>query len=313
MSRGERPSSAEPLGGRQWVVGEVRGRRARRETGLATVHSMTLRRPDGSAFVLGRVDNSGQSAVGVDVLAFARPMHFDRCPICLGPDPGTDEHVPPRAVGGSVMTTTCDRCNSGFGSVIEPDLVDWWEDALGSVSLSHADVRGTRRAPRILVRQKDTGEPVLVFDRGKVDPAIVGRFRQEAEFTMAFTLPSPQRYRLAALKSAYLAACLLLRTIPDTPESVAVRAELMAVRDLRRRQRIEGGPTAAKLRLGRSQGPAVPGEVALVQTRPSDGSEPEIAISLARTLLVSWPIGGYIVRVNAEGKPTVDDVRLQRS
>lgn len=295
------------------MVSEVRGRRGRHETGLATVHSMTLRRPDGSTFAFGRIDNNGRSAVGVDVLAIARPVFFDRCPICLSPDPATDEDVPPKAVGGSVMTRTCDRCNCGLGSVIEPDLVDWWEDALGFVSLSHADIRGARRVPRILVRQKDTGEPVLVFDHGRVDPAIVGRFRPGAEFMMTFSLPSPQRYRLAALKSAYLAACLLLRTIPDTPEANAVRAELTGVRDLRRRQRIEGGPMATRLRLGRSQGPAVPGEVALVQTRPSDGSKPEIAISLARTLLVSWPVGGYIVRINTGGELIVDDVRQLRS
>src|SRR5690606_16801154 len=152
VSRGERASPAEPYEDRQWVVSEVRGRRGRHETGLATVHSMTLRRPDGSTFAFGRIDNNGRSAVGVDVLAIARPVFFDRCPICLSPDPATDEDVPPKAVGGSVMTRTCDRCNCGLGSVIEPDLVDWWEDALGFVSLSHADIRGARRVPRILVR-----------------------------------------------------------------------------------------------------------------------------------------------------------------
>jgi hypothetical protein len=65
-------------------------------------------------------------------------MRFDRCPTCLEPGPASKEHVPPAAIGGSVMTSTCHRCNSQLGSVLESALVDWWEDALGSVSFSTA-------------------------------------------------------------------------------------------------------------------------------------------------------------------------------
>jgi HNH endonuclease len=283
-----------------WVVGDVRGRRTGSEKGLATVHSMTLRRPDASDFVVERVDR-GSRAIGLDVVLIGKPIRFDRCPICLVADPNTDEHVPPDAVGGSVMTSTCERCNTHFGSVVEPDLVDWWEDALQDVRLAHDDVIGPRRAPRILNRQKDSGEPVLVFDRGGFDPAIRKQMRLGGAFTMTFSPPSPQRYRLAALKSAYLASCVLLGTIPTSPEADAVRAELMSVRDLPRRQPFEGGPIAGGLRLERSNGPAAPGEIAMVRVRSMEGSEPEFAISLVGTLLVSWPIGGYLVAVGPEG------------
>jgi hypothetical protein len=89
--------------------------------------------------------------------------------------------------------------------VLESALVDWWEDAVGSASMSHKDVPGARRTSRVFLRQKDTGQPVLVLSR--VDPTIAGRLGSGGEFSMTFAAPDPHRYRLAALKSSYLAAC----------------------------------------------------------------------------------------------------------
>jgi len=264
---------------------------------------VTAQRADGAEFIIGRVDVSDHQAVELDVLALARPMRFDRCPICLEPDPASKEHVPPAAIGGSVMTSTCHRCNSQLGSVLESALVDWWEDAFGSVSFSHDDVAGRRRASRILIRQKDTGEPALVLHRG-IDPAINSMLASGGRVEMRCSPPDEHRCRLAALKGAYLAACLLLRSIPETPEAKAVRAELTAVRDLPRKRCPKISELCAGLKIRKSQGPAVPGEIALVQVRPSDGRAPEIAVCLARTLLVTWPVGGYLVGVDAKGKPT---------
>lgn len=294
----ESKSSAAP----PWIVREVMGRRSSPEKGLAAFHSITAQRADGAEFTAGRVGATDQRAVAVDILSLGEPMTFDRCPICLEPRPTSKEHVPPAALGGSVMTTTCQRCNNQAGSVLESELINWWEDAVGSVSLSHKDVPGYRRASRMLIRQKDTGEPVLVLRRG-IDPAISSRMAPGERIEMRCSIPDQPRYRLAALKSAYLAACLLVRSIPETPEATAVRAELTAAMDLPRRQQPEIGGPSVNLRISRSQGPAAPGEIALVQTRPSDGSAPEIAISLARTLLVGWPIGGYLVRCDAAGNP----------
>lgn len=154
-----------------WTVREIRGRRSGTRDGLAAVHSVTAQRADGAEFMLGRVDVSEDQAVELDVLSLARPMRFDRCPICLEPGPTSREHLPPAALGGSVMTWTCHRCNNQLGSMLESELVDWWEDAIGSVSFSRDDVAGHRRASRMLIRQKDTGEPALVLHRG-IDPAI---------------------------------------------------------------------------------------------------------------------------------------------
>ncbi|MFD4613393.1 HNH endonuclease [Streptomyces sp. NPDC058440] len=268
---------------------------------MAAVHSMVLQAADGSELRLGRIDTSDGVEYEAEIVAVAEPRRFDRCPICLAPDPSSDEHVPPKAIGGSVMTSTCQRCNNRFGSVLERALVDWWEDAVGSVSFSHENVRGARKTSRVLMRQKDSGEFVLFLDGGPVDPEIMQSMLAQPSFAMTYSPPDIRRYRLAALKSAYLGACLLTKSIPETPEAIAIRAELMEVRDLPRRTRPKASALCDRLSITKSQGPAVLGEIALVKTNPPDGAAPEFAISLSRTLMVSWPIGGYLVSVDDKG------------
>lgn len=198
------------------------------------------------------------------------------------------------------MTLTCKRCNSQFGAVVERDIVDWYEDAVGQVAFSHEEVRGERKSSRILHRQTNSGEFVLLLD-GTIDSEIHEKLRPGGGFTLIYSLPDSNRYRLAALKSAYLGACVLLRAIPMTPEADAVRAELMAARDLPRRSRPAIGEQPGRIRIGRSRGVASPGEILLVRTKPTDGSEPEYAISLADALLVTWPVGGYLVATDEGG------------
>jgi hypothetical protein len=212
-----------------WTVREVQGRRSSSGKGLAAVHLMTMQNEDGTEFVIQRVDAHG-AQVEMHIVGFAKPMRFDRCPICLEPDPMSKEHVPPEAIGGSVMTSTCYRCNNQAGSVWEPELVNWWEDAIGSVSFSHDEIPGRRKTSSVLIRQKgDTGEPVMVLS-GRMDPAIVSKMKAGGVVEMTYSPPDRNRYRLAALRSAYLAACLLTGSIPETPEAKAIRAELIAAR-----------------------------------------------------------------------------------
>ena len=262
---------------------------------------MTLQSADGADFVIDRLDLSRHPLVEAVPIAVARPRTFDRCPICLDQNPVSREHVPPKSIGGDVMTHTCRRCNNRAGSVLERALLDWWEDALVSVRLSHEEVLGARRVPRILLRQTRGGEPVFFCDDGLFDPAIAGKFLPGNRVTMSFQRPDPHRYRLAALKSAYLGACLLLGEIPESPDADEIRTEILAARDLGPRKRPNISERTARLQLSRSQGPAVPGEVALMETQSLSG-QPGMAISLARTLLVSWPLNGWFLGLNDDGK-----------
>ncbi len=229
------------------MLREIRGRGASGEKGLATAHSMRLVGPGDAEFVVERL-NRDFGTMDVEILRLAGPMNFDRCPICLDSTPMNKEHVPPVPLGGSVMTTTCARCNNELGSRLEASLIDWWQDAVGLVSLSHDDVRGARRAARVLLRQKETGEPVLLLR--PVDPAIRNRFGAGTQFSMSFTEPDRARYRLAALKSAYLTACLPLCSIPETPQAVPIRAELLAARDAPRKHRVRPVRSAKVCRSG---------------------------------------------------------------
>jgi hypothetical protein len=281
----------------EWVVREIRGRGASREKGLATAHAVTLQGPGDAEFVLGRLERS-QERLDIEILALAQPMNFDRCPICSERTPTSKEQVPPAAIGGAAMTTSCTRCNNELGSRLEAPLIDWLEDAVGSVSLSHDEVRGARRASRELLRPGNRCSWWAASTRRSAADSV------RARFSMSFTEPDHPRYRLAALKNAYLGACLLLRSMPQTPESVAIRAELVAARELGRKQPVKVSSLCARQQIWKSHGPAVPGEIALTRTQPSDAATPIIAVSLARTLMVSWPVGGYLVTADSDGTPT---------
>lgn len=287
----------------QWTVESVRGRGSTPDKGLSAVDTMSLRSPDGAHLRVQRMAPDNECCVEiVEVIAVAGPpVRFDRCPICLSAGPLSDEHVPPKSIGGSVMTSTCEECNNRFGSVLEGALTDWWEDAMCSVSLGHKDVPGRRKTSRVLARQTDSGAFVLYLE-GRIDPAISEHMLPDATVEMSYTPPDPHRYRLAALKSAYLASCVLTRSIPHTPEAAAIRGELMRARGLPSRVSPRPGPLCDALTIAKSQGPASPGEIALVRIRHVDGTL-EVAISLARTLLVTWPIGGYLVTDHADRIP----------
>jgi hypothetical protein len=109
------------------------------------------------------------------------------------------------------------------------------------------------------------------------------------DFTFHYAPPNPKFVRLAALKNAYLAACLLLEQIPKTPLADAVRAELVAAVRRPRDEPFELSDHCKRLMIGHSYGPAEPGEIALSVSEPSPG-KPEFVVTLARTMAVSWPL-----------------------
>ncbi|MGQ0431268.1 MAG: HNH endonuclease [Microthrixaceae bacterium] len=170
------------------------------------------------------------------------PHRFEACPICGNPAT-TSEHVPPAAMGGVVMTRTCEPCNHRLGSHVEPDLIDWVDGALTLTAFAGDAVVGPRYARRLLHRTTAAGEFVLVID-GKHDEAIRDLLASgTAQLSASF--PDENRMRIAAMKHAYLSACLYLRSVP--PHSDQMRRDLLAARDAQRRDAVPYSPVAAGL------------------------------------------------------------------
>ena len=239
------------------VIREVAGRKSGGERGLAPLHSVVAEGVDGKEFAFGRVRRGEQ--VTVHQLHHAGKFIFDRCPICLDPKPVSKEHVPPSKVGGSWLTNTCLDCNSDLGSLVDRDLIDWYDDALTPVTMSHADVPGARKTSRLLHRETPDGSFVLVPE-GYLDPAIRSKFAPGENIELSYAPPDLRSVRLAVLKNAYLGACLIKGEIVTSPEADQTRAELMALRGLKRADPLPDlGPAARSIKFLKSNDPAVAG------------------------------------------------------
>jgi hypothetical protein len=248
---------------------------------------------DGSTFEVRRRVPDSDVVDSFRILAVAEYFEFERCPICLSPAPTSAEHVPPRGLGGGPLTLTCTRCNNDLGSKLENDLQDWFDDAV-HVRFTSDSVRGLRRTPRLLVRQNQDGLPVFVIDSGRVDPEVAAML-QAGEFEIVPNDSDPRRMRLGALKSAYLAACVLLRDVPITPLAVEIRRLLVHARDAPRAEIIETHPIIDSLEIGRSYAAGQP-VVELVARQTASG-QAEASLSLARTVVVSWPLETLHIQV----------------
>lgn len=111
------------------------------------------------------------------------------------------------------------------------------------------------------------------------------------EWRMHYRPPDPRRFRMALLKHAYLAACLHLGAVPDTEDARAIRADLLEARDSPRRVRPPTSEAADRLKVYRSHVGTQGAPLALVaRTDAEDDVEPEVLISLAGALFVSWPL-----------------------
>lgn len=207
------------------------------------------------------------------------------CPVCLSANPSSVEHVPPHSIGGGAITKTCERCNNEFGSRIEPHLLDWYDHAIRA-TFAGDGVPGDRQGPRLLHRENENGEFGFFFDRGRIDPGI-SQILEGSAFDMTFSAPDPGRVQVAILKSAYIAACIILEQIPVSDRAVAIREELAAALATPRNHRLEAGPIAESIRAHRTYRPATRGEVSLVV---EPGDPPTFLVSLADVLVVDWPL-----------------------
>lgn len=275
----------EPMPGR---IAHVRGRKAKnREPGLPKISEIRFDLADGrelSATAFPKAHMSEPvTAVGVCEIPSGR---FGICPICLSRPGDTDEHVPPGGFGGRVMTGTCEDCNNKLGSYTEAAMQDWYDHAVQIQYTVEGDPRPSGRT-RAINLATDSGEFVLMPERG--GPGDLGHhFQTGRQVTMHMMSPRPEEYRNGLLKNAYLAACLMLRTVPDVPSASEIRAELLAARDAVSRADVVLGPHARSLRVGLTGKPAHPPNLALMRLR-SDNNPPRYVLSLAGTVIAHWP------------------------
>lgn len=265
----------------------VRGKGSSPERGLPPLSEMTVSRPGAADLEVVFPKPTNAVDVTTRILHIVEPQEFSECPICLVNPADSREDVPPRAIGGTVLIRTCRECNSNFGGKVEPHLINDFDGAM-ETRFSSELVQGKRVTPRLLRRETPTGEFVLMFDNGFVDPAI-STMLQGSKLEVQFTVPDPARIRLAILKSAYLGACLIMKEIPQSRLADAVRTELIAARDAPKNARLELSEHAQSLKVGRSYAPARVGEVGLGAVQKEDGAL-EYIVSLAGVLAVTWPL-----------------------
>lgn len=103
---------------------------------------------------------------------------------------------------------------------------------------------------------------------------------------------------MALLKSAYLAACAILGTVPEHGVAASVRSELTAALGADRKAPLRPGPLESSLRVYRTYRPAKPGEVWLVVDE-SNG-DTRFLISLADVLVVEWPLESWRIITNGQ-------------
>jgi len=263
------------------------------QPGMTSLDHLALELPDGRTVEFVQ-PLSGERAT-LEPLATIRAMSFQDpatgdpiCPICLGRSaPLHDEHVPQTALGGSVMTMTCQRCNNELGSRVEVDLQHWFDHELVNTKIEHAgEIPGRRSFPRVHYRPSADGETFMMWAHGPASPEIEAMLKS-GTWNVNFRLPDANRRGLALLKHAYLAACLHLHNIPDAEDARAIRADLLAARDTPRRATLPSFVDRLLVYRGGigRQGPPL----ALARMIPPDGGDPQILISLAGVLFVSWP------------------------
>jgi hypothetical protein len=267
---------------------------SRQARGRIPADRLRIEGDDGQMLDIRFGPQEGQSSVRVTALREIGPYAFDRCPICLAPDPASQEHVPPESLGGRVRTLLCGPCNNQLGSRVEGELLDWRDDAIRHARASAENVTGRRRLPRVLRRRTPDGKFVLILD-GVGDPAIEEMFRVGA-FSHFYAPPDRNRYKIAALKQAYLAACLDRQEIPDTPSARVIRADLIAARDARSNRDVPVSDYALSMPLTRIYRQPHGPSLALVLLEGSDGAH-EVWIALAGTVFVPWPLPDFHPRL----------------
>lgn len=207
---------------------------------------------------------------------------FECCPICG--DPATsEEHVPPKRIGGKKLTLTCEPCNNRLGSYVEPDLIDWVEGAISRPLLRSDAVQGPRKEKRLLVRNTPAGEFILLVD-GHAHPDLAA-ILASGEIDLDAVLPNWGRCKLALLKHAYLAACLTYGVL-EGEVADEIRRDLVSARDAKSRQDVPMSRQAMGLTVCRTYEPTTDEPaIRAVLHEPAGAVE---GVLLVGRIFVSW-------------------------
>ena len=245
---------------------------------------MSIGLADGRVLDIARQPVASGGPVEVTVIEEIQGRLFHSCPICG--DPATDdEHVPPASLGGKIMTRTCGPCNHRLGSHVEADLADWYENALTLPRFGSSGIRGDRKSGRILWRTTAEGEFVL-FMNGRYDPAIVDMLKS-GQVDLAGLLPDRNRYHLALLKHAYLAACMKFGVLQGDAAD-EIRRDLIAARDAASRRAVPESRLALGLTVLRRDQPSSPVTAPVVIAVAHEPAGPCHGVLLAGRVFVSW-------------------------
>lgn len=269
------------------AIRHVVGRGAKNGRGLPAIAEIELENPDGT-IVAGTslpVGPTVQRELTTAICAIPQ-RRFPLCPICLSDGPLTKEHVPPKRFGGRVMTYTCKRCNSTFGSRTEEAMLDWFDRAVRVVYRGEGERRPVA-SRRVLYLRNEAGQVILMNQAAGGSPdELAELMRAGKNIVMSVVDHAPAQRLNGMLKSAYLGAALHLGCLPDLPSVREIRQELLDVVEARSRQLVVAGPHARRVRFYRSGSAAAGPPLALMRTQSED---PRYVISLAGSVLVDWP------------------------
>jgi hypothetical protein len=245
---------------------------------------MTIHLADGRDLDIAIRPEASGEPIQVTVIEEIQGRVFDSCPICGSPATD-DEHVPPASMGGQIMTRTCGPYNHHLGGHVEADLADWYDNALTLPRFGSSGVQGDRKSGRILWRTTPAGEFVLLMN-GRYDPAITDMLKS-GQVDLAGLLPDGNRYHLALLKHAYLAACMKFGVLQGDAAD-QVRRDLIAARDAASRKAVPESTIALGLTVLRQHQPFRPVTAPVVRAIAREPTGPCRGVLLAGRVFVSW-------------------------
>jgi hypothetical protein len=268
---------------------------------------MSVHLADGRVLDIAIRPEASNEPIQVTVIEEIQGRVFDSCPICGAPATD-DEHVPPANMGGKIMTRTCGPCNHRLGSHVEADLADWYANALTLPRFGSSAVRGERKSGRILWRTTPAGEFVLLMN-GPYDPAITDMLKS-GQVDLGGLLPDRNRYHLALLKHAYLAACMKVGVLQGEVAD-QIRRDLIAARDVASRKAVPESTLALGLTVLRQHEPFRPVTAPVVRAVAHERTGPCHGVLLAGRVFVSW--SSRAVDVHQPAAPRQLRVALQVS